>query len=328
MKRRLTEPQELSALLLKLYRLSHELPLADFQDATLDLVREALPFDSSMWGTATQTGQGIDIHTIHLHNQSPQMLADYEAVKHLDTAARAVGERPRNAMGFDAREWFHLPEQAPLLDYGRRHEQAHFFIASDFDPSTRFVHWISLFRAGEKARCTPQENQLLALLAPHVMQALTLNRLAHMDRLETAATTDGRAHAICDPRGVLYHADAGFEALLAGEWHGWRGRQLPEAPLRAFQRGETLYRGATVVISQRAEQGLLFLRARMRCRVDDLTPRERTVAELVAGGRTYKAIAQHLGRSPATVRNQIRSIYDKLGVSHIAGLIDALRCAS
>lgn len=62
-------PRDFSELLLRLYRLSHELPIEAFQDAALDLVKPVLPFDSSMWGTATRTDRGIDIHTIHLHNQ-------------------------------------------------------------------------------------------------------------------------------------------------------------------------------------------------------------------------------------------------------------------
>ena len=44
-------------------------------------------------------------------------------------------------------------------------------------------------------------------------------------------------------------------------------------------------------------------------------------------GHTYKEIAQRLERSPATIRNQIQSIYAKLEVGGIAALIEALRQA-
>lgn len=315
---------ELSTVLLRLYRLSHELPITAFQDAALGLVREVLPFDSSMWGTATTTPQGIDIHTIHLHNQPGEMLTAYEELKHLDTAAQAVGQPGRSTVAFNAREWFHAREQAPLRDYGRRFEQANCFISSEFNPDTNFVHWVSLFRADEQARCTEAEKDLLALLTPHVMQALTLNRVAHLDQLEKPRL-DGQGSAISDLRGTVYHADAAFEALLKNEWTGWRGNRLPAPLLDSCVRGQAQHTGAATVVTHRAEHGLLFLRARPRGRVDDLTPREHTVAELVARGSTHKEIAQMLGRSPATVRNQIRSVYDKLGITNIAGLIDALR---
>ncbi|OSZ71642.1 helix-turn-helix transcriptional regulator [Hydrogenophaga sp. IBVHS1] len=318
---------ELSAILLRLYRLSHELPIAEFQDAALQLVREALPFDSSMWGTATNTAQGIDIHTIHLHNQPEEMLSAYEEVKHLDTAAQAAGQQPRSTLAFNARDWFHGRDQAPLLEYGKRFDQANFFISSDFDPSTQLVHWVTLFRANEAARGTHQERELLALLAPHVMQALTLNRVAHLDRMESP-DVGGHGSAICDQRGAIYHADEPFESLLKAAWAGWKGPRLPRDLLESFLRGHSQHRGPVAVVSVRVEQGLLFVRARPRCAVDDLTPRERTVAELVVRGSTYKEIAQMLDRSPATVRNQIRSIYDKLQITNIVGLIDALRAVA
>jgi len=330
MKRSRQEPTELSALLLQLYRLSQEQPIDEFQDAALHLLRESLPFDSAMWGTATDTPQGIDIHHIHLQDQSSEMLAEYEALKRLDTAAQAVVQHRRHVMGFNAQDWFHRPHQAPLREHGKRHEQANFFIASDVDPATQFVHWFTLFRAREKARCTHQECGLLTMLAPHLMQALTLNRIAHLDRLE-ASGTGNRGSAVSDLRGVIYHADTTFRRLLQAEWPHWSGGQtdrLPVALLETFLQGRHRRTGRAAVVTRRVEDNLLFLHARPRCPVDDLTPRERAVAELAVRGSTYKEIAQVLERSPATVRNQIRSIYAKLGVSHVAGLVEAMRIAS
>ncbi|XJC73585.1 response regulator transcription factor [Delftia tsuruhatensis] len=54
-------------------------------------------------------------------------------------------------------------------------------------------------------------------------------------------------------------------------------------------------------------------------------PREATVARLVVRGLTHKQIAVQLQRAPATVRNQIRSIYEKLGIANVASLAEALR---
>ncbi len=320
---------EFNRFLLDLYRLAQESPIDAFQDAALGLLRGLLPFDSSMWGTATNTERGIDIHTIHLHEQPVEMLQSYEQVKHLDTAAQAAGQGRGRVLGFNARHWFDRPEQAPILAHGVRHRQANVFIASDYDPSTRFVHWLTLFRADERARCTSAETALLTVLSPHVMQALTLNRIAHLGRRE-ATEPVGRAAAIGDARGVLSHVDPRFLALLAAEWarpDGTRVDRLPAPLVAHFQRGETTWTGHATVVTRRLEHGLLFLRARPRVAADDLTPRERVVAELAAGGHTHKEIARRVGRAPATVRNQIRSVYQKLGVTHVAGLIEALRAA-
>jgi DNA-binding NarL/FixJ family response regulator len=73
---------------------------------------------------------------------------------------------------------------------------------------------------------------------------------------------------------------------------------------------------------------MLFVRARERvARENLLTTTERRVAGLIARGRTYKDVASELGVSPATVRNQVHSIYQKLKVNskfELARLLGAL----
>ena len=51
------------------------------------------------------------------------------------------------------------------------------------------------------------------------------------------------------------------------------------------------------------------------------------MAQLTAKGHSHKQVAALLQRSPATVRNQMRAAYEKLGVSNVAQLIEALRQA-
>jgi DNA-binding NarL/FixJ family response regulator len=45
-----------------------------------------------------------------------------------------------------------------------------------------------------------------------------------------------------------------------------------------------------------------------------LTPSERAVLQLVAQGLDNRSIAQQLGKGEKTVRNQVTSIFAKLGV--------------
>ena len=53
----------------------------------------------------------------------------------------------------------------------------------------------------------------------------------------------------------------------------------------------------------------------------ELTAREREVLEQVARGLSNQEIADHLGISPKTVRNQVSALFDKLGVSSRAQAI-------
>ncbi len=56
-----------------------------------------------------------------------------------------------------------------------------------------------------------------------------------------------------------------------------------------------------------------------------LTPREREVAELVAGGRTSRETAGALGVSVRTVENLLQRVYTKLSIQDRASLADVLR---
>jgi pimeloyl-ACP methyl ester carboxylesterase/DNA-binding CsgD family transcriptional regulator len=53
----------------------------------------------------------------------------------------------------------------------------------------------------------------------------------------------------------------------------------------------------------------------LELKLDDLTPREREILEIMAQGATNGNIAQQLGISEKTVRNQVSIILDKLGVT-------------
>ena len=312
-------------LLLRLYRLSYELPLDQFQDQALAVIKPVLPFDSAMWGSATLTNTGIDVHTIHLHNQPLDMLQAYEEIKHLDTAALETAKHPEATLGFDAGTWFSGKDQTALRAYGQRFKQAHFFIGSTLHAQTRFARWLTLFRSNFRAHCTASERILLAALMPHIQQALELNRLTHLNQLGMADATSHSGAAIADPRGMLYHMDPVFEHAVRTEWADWRGPTLPTALMEPLLQGQRRFVGRTLVMALRVEHSLLFLRTRPQHPADRLTPREFTVAQWMSKGNTHKEIAIILQRSPATVRNQIRSVYDKLAIGNVAGLIEALR---
>lgn len=318
-------PSNYNELLLRLYRLSYELPIDRFQDEALELVRPVLPFDSSMWGSASLTPTGIDIHTIHLHRQPPEMLLAYEELKHLDTAAMQVAIEPAATLAFHANSWFCSPDQKPLREHGRLFGQSHFFIGAAVNQTTRFTRWLTLFRANDRAYCTETERVLLSNLMPHIQQALELNRLTHLNQTATATGHTGQGAAIADLRGVLYHVDAVFERSLRAEWDDWRPHALPPVVMKSFLQGNKRFMGKSNILTLRVEHQLLFLKSRPLCAADGLTPRELMVAQLMVKGNTHKQIAYMLQRSPATIRTQIRAVYDKLGIGNAAGMIEALR---
>lgn len=314
-------------LLLRLYRLSREQPIHLFQDQALSLVKQEVSFESAMWGTAATAPDGIDVHTLHLHDKSPQMMIDYEEVKHLDTAAASLFGLPRGTRAFNTATWWGERRGWQFRDYVQGYEQNNMLITMANDTAAHFMEWISLFRADPDQHNTPAETERVALLSPHLMQALALNRVMHLERFAPVGRPQRRGSAMGDLMGVLYHTDPAFEHMLRQEWNDWPGRTLPRTMLEHFLHGHARFVGRSMVVTHSVEHGLLFLKARNRCAADNLSTRECMVAQQLAKGSTHKQIAQTLDRSPATVRNQIRSIYEKLAVTHVAGLVEELRLA-
>lgn len=219
-------------LLLRLYGLSREQPMHLFQDQALSLVKGVVSFESAMWGTAaTAPPGGIDVHTLHLHEKSPQMMIDYEEVKHLDTAAASLFGMPRGTRAFNTATWWGDRRGWQFRDYVRGYEQNNMLITMANDTAAHFMEWISLFRVDPEQHNTPAETELVALLSPHLMQALALNRVMHLERFVPAGRSARHGSAMGDLMGMLYHADPPFESMLQHEWNDWPGRVLPRAML-------------------------------------------------------------------------------------------------
>lgn len=309
-----------SNLLLTIYRQAQELPVHEFQDRVLDAVKAYLPFDSSMWGTARMTPMGIDIHSLHLHNSSQAMIDAYEKVKHIDVAAMRVTAQPKATIAFNVEADFPGPELAPYREFLHEFRHENMLISSDINPVTRFAQWVSLYRADEDKLCTPEETELLSCIAPHLMQALAINRLVHLDRMTGDVAREKWSVAIADSRGILYHADKRFRELVQADWPEDDPERLPGTLLDRLMEEDNHVMGQHVVVRRSLERGLLFLKAREREPIDDLTAREFLVARLLVSGLTQKQVAAKLERSPETIRSQVKAIFDKLGINNVAML--------
>lgn len=291
----------------------------EFQDELLGALKSCIPFDSSMWGTATMTSNGIDVHSIHLHQSSQAMLFAYEAVKHQDSPAQRLAEQSVTTLSFNSDIEFAGPGKEGMRilceEFGHRNG----LITCEINPFTKFVHWLSLYRKDSKAVCTKLEIQLLDNLAPHLMQALAINRRMHLDKLVGDIARQSWSVAIADARGVLYHSGNQFWELVEGEWNIQDRERLPSALLKGLLDKNQVI-GHTIVVHCKHEYGLMYLQARPWARVDGLSPREFTVAKMLATGMSQKEVAAKARRSPETIRSQIRIVFEKLEITNVVML--------
>lgn len=302
---------QFSQVVLGLYEVAHSKPMEMFQEAVLEAIKQVLPFDSAMWGSATMTEGGIDIHTLHLHNTSMQMIEDYQDVKHLDHFAQEVAKAPHKTIQFSAA----ASRNQALHDFLLKYKHMHGLITQNLNPETHFVQWMSLFRHDVKCVCTEGEVLLLDDLFPHVMQSLAINRKLHMTHLVEDERRERWAVAIADHHGFFYHADDAFLKLIAKDYPLPKSDRLPEAVIQTASHKTDQWLGNETLLISRLEGELLFLKVRQRVLADTLNSREFAIARMLAEGLTVKDIANKLHRSPDTVRTQSKTIYKKLGVN-------------
>jgi len=127
---------------------------------------------------------------------------------------------------------------------------------------------------------------------------LARTQLSHGSRLR-------RARRRVNARPPLRSALATFEALGAAPW-------ADQAAVELHATGETTHRRSGTAL-------------------DELTPQELQVAQMLAGGRTTREAAAALFLSPKTVEYHLRHVYMKLGISsraELAGGLDARPRAS
>jgi DNA-binding CsgD family transcriptional regulator len=308
--------QPLSALLLQLYRIARGVPSSGFRDAALDALSEHAPFDAATWDTFVLTSAGARDLAVHAHNVSVQCVGEYEAVRRFDTMAAKALARPGTTVRaslLDTR-----PKSHPaMLAHARKWGLDGTLRTVHVDPLLHLCTAVSLYRGSAAWPFSEGERKLKQQVMPHLVEAWNLNALLFVERLRPGNEGAGRASALIDRNGTIRNADAALVPLLRAEFPDWEGPQFPVAVTKHLLHvdGES-YRGDRIVASRARtlDDGLSLISVRPVAGIDRLSARERIVAREFADGRTHKQIAQAQGISPATVRNQLQSAYQKLRV--------------
>jgi DNA-binding CsgD family transcriptional regulator len=139
-----------------------------------------------------------------------------------------------------------------------------------------------------------------------------------LDRLREAVAVLEESPAALERARAL--VDLGAALRRGGE------RAASREPLR--QGMDLAHRCGASTLADRAQQELAASGARPRRRaltgVEALTPGEARIAQMAAGGRSNREIAQTLFLSVRTVENQLRRVYSKLEIGSRRELADAL----
>ena len=298
-----------STFLVDLYALVEDSPDAHFQALALTAAARAVPFDSALWAVGAVTAEGPLVHGVELLNQPPQMMADWERIKHLDTLFQAAFARSGEVIVATGDGPADGPPFDPLIQaHTRRYGMQEIISTILLDPPSRLFTAISLYRARAGNSFSEAEVRVARNVFAHLTLAWTRRRLRSVSA--GIGESSPGAIALADSHGLLHVASPAFLSALHTEWPDWAGPVLPPA---LQQLKDSTYSGRNFVGTAASQGTMVRHQLRPRGLIDDLSKREFEVARLVASGLDYRDIAARLKLAPETVRNHLKNIYRKTG---------------
>ena len=313
----------LNALLLNLYDAARSLPGAMVQRQALGMIESIVAFDACMYGIGIERNHNIIVNDALMIAFPDDSVDVLNRLGNASVVGRTFLDYPERAHCFSLNDgmvgagdhslWRRLGGLRHVLCYGR------------IDKNSGAFSYLVFARHGGRKPFTPDDRKWIELVAPHLNGMLQGARGLDLHRLRLGLSSDDWRCAICDVRGLVLVAEAGFEDLVRHEWSGWTGPFLPrEMAGAAFGQGTGQVVGERIkfLVSGAFEQ--LVVTAVRRSPVDQLTPQEHAVAKAFAQGASYKEVARTLGKSPATVRQHLRSVYSKLNIRDKGALAQML----
>ena len=310
--------ESVSKVLLDLYMQSQDHQVDEFCSLAFGALKRLIPFDSAIVAEGHQLPDGKLVPaSVHLHNQPIEKWYDYERVRHLDQAAHKAAKYSGQPVVFESSVLPRTGEFGELRDYVKRYEVNHALIrfapiAARGSKRAHKLRAVSLWRARENCGYTPQEQRLSNTLFEHFMRARELNQSWV---LSTQSSSEETTTLVCDLRGRVQVSDFLCSRLLSAEWPQWQSPDLPRELMDSLRSTPPMhYAGRYLRVKGRHLGRHLVLHMLSTPPIPGLTQSESVVARLVSKPMSYKDAATNLGVSPATVRNHLHAVYEKLGL--------------
>lgn len=303
-----------SDFLLELYQHSSRLEPDRFQRWALAELKNLVPYDFAAWGGGEQESRQVT--DVIVLEQDQRLLTTWSEVGHLDPFCDITMSNLDQTFRFD--DVADYRQSLAYNDHWRRFSVRHMMSTIMAEPVDGYITFIGLCSADGDRPFTAAQRELKQLLMPHLSHALRMNRETLLSREAHA----GDGTAVVNRAGWILDTDEGFFRLAREEWG--QGQRIPASLFHGRSTTGT-WRGERVQASYRRFHHHYLVRLRLLSAIDVLTPREIMVAEQFALGLTHKEVARGLDISPATVRNHLARIYDKLGIGSKAELVELLR---
>ncbi|AVX06105.1 hypothetical protein MXMO3_03602 (plasmid) [Maritalea myrionectae] len=306
----MNNPTALNDFLLDLYNNASVCKPDQLRLRVLESLQQFIGFDFAVWGGGWADGRQVTDLTVL--NQSQALLGEWERVAEQDAFCDLTLKRLGVTARFDDVPRYR--EGMAFNEHWRQFDAAHMMATIVGEKTDGYVSFVGLCAEKRSVAFSDAERNFKQMLMPHLSQALRMNRDLWVGR----AALEREAVALVDEAGWVLTAHGQFFDFARNEWRA-PVRRLPDQVMRIL-RHSGHWRGKTLNLHLSPFGNTFFVHLSVQPTLVTLSPREREVAEHFAAGLTNKQVAHLLGTAPATVRNQINRIYEKLGISNKAQL--------
>lgn len=305
----MTSIEAFSNALLALHALARRSPPHRLLGEALSQFRTLVPFDAAWWGECSAP-RGAEPPASWQHG-SLGLPASFAQEWNAVSAADVFARDSIAALGRVCRVSGNDDEAEEVRRFSRRHDLFHAMAITSELPDSGLMFFVVLYRGERREPFDDAQALLFGQYCRHLQQQWTARLQDAMRRMLAGGA---RSTALCEPDGRLLYIGLDVASLLARQFPGWQGTQLPDALAPRLARAPCTLRLGRRALAVRPCGGLLALALGQAQRQEPIAPREREAALLYAAGESYKAIARQLGLSPATVRTYLRDVYARLGV--------------
>jgi|GEM_PF-4195467 len=321
--------QQLNGIILDLYNEAQSDHSHLFGTSSLRKVKDIIPFDSAgnttlsftSAGNATITGYA----TVNVDSSKMALRAEFIGPETFNKKTGITSRDPLLKMSVRNPRRVHRITTTRLRDkniveYSRRAAAVHCLCYVNKSDDSNLINTVSFWREEKSGAFSDAQLAFSSILTPHVIQALTINQKIKPDIFVGSKERSGRI--IAEVGGAIHFIDDISIILLRQEFPLWLSHVLPPEIIAGFRSNSfQKYIGKKVILSLQLQGNIMFMDIKTRDVGGSLTSAELRVVEKIVLCGNYKEAARQLEVSASTIRNQLHSIYKKLGIRGKSELI-------